>query len=419
MPLYQYKGLNAKGKPVEGVFDSESPRQLQAGLRKQGVFVTEYREKTASGEKAAVKGLEKQAASREVKVRAFFQRVKMQEVAEITRQLATLQRAGIPVVESLAAVGDQLENPRLKEVVTSVRQDVKEGQSLSGALQKHPKVFTDIYCNMIKAGESSGALDLVFERLADFTESQVRLRNKIIGAVAYPVVMMVVGLGIVFMLMMFVIPKITEMFTEMGATLPLMTRIMIGTSSFMRDFWYLVFGAVFGAVWGSKRYLATERGRAKFDAFKLSVPIFGRLMRLISVSRFARTLATLMSSGVPLLTAMGIVRNVMNNVVLAKVIDAARDEIKEGATIAEPLERSKQFPPMMCHMVRIGEKTGQVEPMLKNVADAYDAQVEAKIATLTSILEPLMIVGMGLMVAFLVFSILMPMLQMNEMVQGK
>jgi len=418
MALFQYKGLNAKGKTVDGVLDADSARTLQAALKRQGIFLTEYKEKiSGGGEKAAVKGQEGTAASREVTFKGRFQRVKLQEVAEITRQMATLMRAGIPVVESLSAISDQLENPKLKEILTQVRQDVKEGMSLSQAMLKHPKAFSDLYANMVRAGESSGALDVVFERLADFTESSVRLKNKIVGALAYPVIMMCVGVGIVTLMMVFVIPKLTEMFTEMGAELPALTRGLIFVSGAMRSYWWLIGGVIFGLVTWFKRWKASEAGQLRFDGMMLKLPVFGKLIRLVAVARFARTLATLMGSGVPLLNALSIVKNVVNNAVLAKVIEEARDDIREGASIAEPLEKSGEFPPMMTHMVRIGERTGQVEGMLKNTADAYDAQVEAKVQTLTSALEPLIIVGMGVMVAFLMFSILMPMMQMNEMIQ--
>jgi general secretion pathway protein F len=418
MALFQYKGLNAKGKTVDGVLDADSARTLQAALKRQGIFLTEYKEKlSGGGEKAAVKGQEGTSASREVSFKGRFQRVKLQEVAEITRQMATLMRAGIPVVESLAAISDQLENPKLKEVLTQVRQDVKEGTSLSQAMLKHPKVFSDLYANMVRAGESSGALDVVFERLAEFTESSVKLKNKIVGAMAYPVIMMFVAIGIITLMMVFVIPKLTEMFTEMGAELPALTKGLIAISTAMRDYWWLLGGLAWGGAWWFRRWRATEKGTLAFDRMMLKLPVFGKLIRLVAVARFARTLATLMSSGVPLLNALSIVKNVVNNAVLAKVIDDARDGIREGASIAEPLEKSGEFPPMMTHMVRIGERTGQVENMLKNTADAYDAQVEAKVQTLTSALEPLIIVGMGVMVAFLMFSILMPMLQMNEMIQ--
>ena len=418
MALFQYKGLNAKGKTVDGVLDADSARTLQAALKRQGIFLTEYKEKlSGGGEKAAVKGQEGTSASREVSFKGRFQRVKLQEVAEITRQMATLMRAGIPVVESLAAISDQIENPKLKEVLTQVRQDVKEGTSLSQAMLKHPKVFSDLYANMVRAGESSGALDVVFERLAEFTESSVKLKNKIVGAMAYPVIMMFVAIGIITLMMVFVIPKLTEMFTEMGAELPALTKGLIAISTAMRDYWWLLGGLAWGAAWWFRRWRATEKGTMAFDRMMLKLPVFGKLIRLVAVARFARTLATLMSSGVPLLNALSIVKNVVNNAVLAKVIDDARDGIREGASIAEPLEKSGEFPPMMTHMVRIGERTGQVESMLKNTADAYDAQVEAKVQTLTSALEPLIIVGMGVMVAFLMFSILMPMMQMNEMIQ--
>ncbi|MGZ6125612.1 MAG: type II secretion system F family protein, partial [Myxococcales bacterium] len=293
---------------------------------------------------------------------------------------------------------------------------VNEGSSLADALNEHPKVFSTLYVNMIRAGESSGALDVVLVRLADFTESQSLLRNKIIGAMLYPAIMMVVGIAIVSILFVVVIPKVTKIFEDMNVTLPWTTRILIGVSSFARDYWYLIVAALPLLVFGIRRWVRSPGGRAKWDRLKLRAPVFGELTRMLALSRFAKTLATLLASGVPLLTAMDIVKNVVSNTLLADVIAQARDSIREGESIAAPLKRSGQFPPLVYHMIAIGERSGQLEEMLQNVAKSYEAQVEMRIGALTSLLEPVMIVAMGGGVAFIVFSILMPIMQLNTFV---
>lgn len=421
MPIFEYKGVSAKGKPVTGVKDTDSPRTLKSDLRKDGIYLTQYVERTRGGaKKEIVKGAGVRAkGSREVDFRRLFQRIKLMEVAEMTRQLAVLLRAGIPVVDGLTALIAQVDNPKLKEIMTAVRQAVNEGQSLGTALAEHPKAFSDLYVNMVHAGESSGTLDLVFERLADFTESQVKLKTKVTGAMIYPIIMVTLAFGIITLLMIFVIPKMTEIFDEMGMELPFLTRALKATSEFFVDWWFLVFGLIGFAVWGFRHWKRTGKGRAAWDRAKLRMPLFGKLFRMISIARFTRTLGTLLRSGVPLLNAMNIVRSVVDNAVMEDVIDRARDSIREGESIALPLERSKQFPPMVTHMIAIGEKTGELEQMLGNVSDSYEMQVDAKVSTLTTVLEPLMIIVMGVVVALIVFAIMTPMMKMNDAFQGR
>ena len=418
MAVYQYKGVDSTGKNVKGVLDSDSPRMLRTQLRKQGIYLTQY--SASSGGAAAIRrgNTMEAAGSREVEFGKAFQRVQLMEVAVVTRQMATLIRAGIPVVDALNACTDQTENPKLKTALTKIKQDVNEGTALGDALEGHPKIFDRLYVNMVRAGESSGTLDIIFGRLADFIEGQVKLKSKLFGTLMYPAIMLVVAFLIVSLMMIFVVPKITEMFEELGAELPLVTRILIGTSDAFRSYWWLLaLGMVFG-YWRFRKWKATEAGRARLDEILLKMPIFGPLLRMVAVTRFATTFGTLLSSGVPILTALEIVKNVVNNSVLASVIDKARLAIQEGEGIAVPLARSNEFPSMMTHMIAIGEKTGQLEEMLKNVADAYETQVESRITALTSVLEPIMIVGMGIAVGFLVFAILMPMLQMNSVITG-
>jgi general secretion pathway protein F len=414
VPVFEYTGLTEAGKNVRGIRDAESSKVLRQILRKDGVYLTEAR----PAEAGAVVGEQKTGLSREIDVGAMlgFTGVSSQDLAIATRQLATLIAAGIPLVDALTALVDQIEQPRLKRIAGVVKQKVNEGSSLADALAEHPKVFSGLYVNMVRAGESSGALDVVLTRLADFTESQAQLRNKILGAMLYPAIMVVVGVAIVSILFVVVIPKVTKIFEDMNVTLPWTTRILIGVSTFARDYWYLVLVLLPTIVFGLRRYVRTARGRAVWDRTKLRAPIFGELIRMLALSRFAKTLATLLASGVPLLTAMDIVKNIVGNTLLASVIDDARDAIREGESIAAPLKRSGQFPPLVYHMIAIGERSGQLEEMLQNVARSYEAQVEMRIGALTSLLEPVMIVAMGGGVAFIVFSILMPIMQLNTFV---
>jgi general secretion pathway protein F len=408
MPVFAYKALDQSGKNVEGLKEADSPRTLRTVLRRDGLFLTEV-----IGEKQS------KAASPEVNVRRWVGgRVKADDVAVATRQLAVLVNAGIPLVEALTALVEQVEHERLKRVLSAVKQRVNEGSSLAEALAQHPKAFTSLYVNMIRAGESSGALDIVLFRLADFTESQARLKAKVLGTLTYPAAMMIIGAVIMGILFTVVIPKITKVFEDTKVVLPWTTRLLIGFSTFVHDWWWALGLLVAAAVYAFVRWLKTPSGRARWDVWVLDAPIFGPLVRQVAVARFSRTLATLLKSGVPLLTAMDIVRNIVGNTRLAAVIEEARESIKEGESIAAPLKRSGEFPPLVYHMIAIGEKSGELEEMLGNVANAYDSQVETKIAALTSLLEPVMNVVMGVAVAFIVFSILMPILQINTIAGG-
>jgi len=408
MPVFAYRALSEAGRSVEGMKEAESPKTLRSALRREGLYLTEV-----VGEQRV------QAASPDVNVRRWvLGRIKADDLAIMTRQLAVLVGAGIPLVEALTALVDQVEHERLKRVVSNVKQRVNEGASLADALGAHPKVFSTLYANMIRAGESSGALEVVLVRLADFTENQARLRAKVAGALVYPAFMAVVGTLIMGVLFAVVVPKITKIFEDTKVTLPWNTIALIGFSTFVQRYWWALALAAILAGWGLRRWRRTPSGRARWDVWVLDLPVLGSLVRQIAVARFARTLATLLKSGVPLLTAMDIVKNIVGNTRLAQVIEESRESIKEGESIAAPLKRSGEFPPLVYHMVAIGERSGQLEEMLKNVADAYDSQVETKVSALMSLLEPVMIVAMGGAVAFVVFSILVPILQMNTLAGG-
>jgi general secretion pathway protein F len=414
MPVYQYKGLTAKGKTITGVAEASGPFELQKKLAQENIYLTELGEtKTLSAVPTGAPVLRK-----EVNLRSLLERVRQSDVAVMTRQLATLLRASVPMSEALQALVAQQENRRFRAMLATVREKVREGSSLADALAEHKEAFSDLYVNMVRVGEASGTLDIVLSRLADFLESSVRLRSKITAAMIYPILMVCVASVIVTIMMLFVIPRVTEMFEEMGGQLPLVTRILIAISHTFANTWFIAFPLLGLGVYYLRRYTRTEKGRLWADSLVLRIPVFGATIRLIAVARFARTLATLLNGGVPVLLALEIAKTIANNVVLANAIEEARLAVREGESIAKPLERSGQFPPMMTHMIAIGEQSGQLEEMLLNVADAYDSGVENKVTTLTAVLEPVMIVGMGLMVTFLVFAILMPMLKMNEVIVG-
>lgn len=426
MPVYEWKGIDAKGKNKKGIIDADTPRGAKEKLKKKGIFLSSLTEGKAGG--AARPGRARRGSaqteeadsksgsflSREIDFGRYFQRVSQAEVAIITRLFSNLIAANIPIVDSLTAIIDQVENEQFKKVLSHIREQVNEGTSLSDSMAEHPKLFPPLYTNMVRAGESSGSLDIVMDRLADYTENQMALRTRLRGAMTYPIIMMIFALGVVAILFVLVIPKITKIFQEAQVVLPLSTQILIGISHFVSEYWYLIIAMTIGAIMLFRRWKNTEKGRDRWDRILLKMPIIGDLVRMVAVSRFARTLSTLLSSGVPLLTAMDIVKNILDNRVLVKVLEEARDNIREGESIAQPLRRSGEFPPIVTHMIAIGEKSGQLEEMLGHVSKNYDVQVESKINALTSLLEPFMIVMMGVVVSFIVLSILLPILQINQ-----
>ncbi len=426
MAHFAYTGVDAKGKTVRGTVDADDVKGVRQALRRQGIFLdeatplaeakaAEARMKAAAGTVAQV-GLAVSAPG----LYRFFNRVRRivsnpgQAVALSTRQLATLVKAGIPLVESLTALIEQLENEELREAYTDVRDRVNEGTGFATALAQHPRMFPGLYISMVAAGEASGTLEAVLLRLADFMESQVKLKGKIVGALAYPAFMALMGIGIVGMMMVVVVPKVSAIFDDFRQALPWYTALLIGVSNFVARFWWLVIllGGLAGYLFS--RWQKTPEGAFRWDAFRLRVPVFGELTRMVAISRFTRTLATLLASGVPLLKAMDIVKNVMENRVLEAVITEATVSIKEGESIAEPLKRSGRFPPMVTQMITVGERSGELESMLEAIAGSYDSAIDARVAVLTSLLEPVMILVMGSTSGGIAFAILMPLLQLNE-----
>jgi general secretion pathway protein F len=336
----------------------------------------------------------------------------------MTRQLSTLLSAGLPLVPSLTTLVAQTTHPQLKKTLARIKEEVNEGNSLTAGMSLFPQIFSPFYINMVKAGEASGMINLVLERLADFNESQQALRSKIRAALAYPLIMFLIGALVIFFLVTFVVPNITQIFEEMHQTLPLVTIVLIAVSSFLKSFWWLLAGLV-GIAFFTVQYtlLRTEKGKYLWDKIKFKAPVIGILNQKIAVARFSRTLGTLLQSGVPLLTSLEIVANVVNNRLMADAIRQAAKDVEEGQSLSLPLRKNKLFPPLASEMIAVGEQSGTVEIMLQRIADAFETETSASIMTMTSLLEPLMILVMGFLVGFIVISVLLPIFEMNQLVK--
>lgn len=416
MARFRYIAMDAKGAEVEGVIEAGSQSQAVSALRGQGLFPTRVGE--VGGGKAAKSGA---APVRQVKVGAaggskmpaFLKpRVKPKQLMVFTRQLATLIEAGLPLLRGLRILLKQEKTPALREALTGMGEAVESGGTFSEALAQFPRTFDKLYINMVKAGEAGGVLDSVLGRLAEFSEKSERIKGKIKSAMTYPVVVLVAALGILTFLMVFIIPKFAEIFTDLlgGKALPPITRFVIGLSDAVAQQWYLFLGAGFGIVIIFKLLKQTPRGAATLDKIKMRAPLFGSLVRKTAVARFARTLGTLMQSGVPILQALNIVRDTAGNQVVADAIQKIHDSVKEGESVAMPMEASGVFPGMVVSMVDVGEETGALPEMLVRVADGYDEEVDMAVEALTSIIEPIMIVVLALIIGTIVIAMFVPLI---------
>lgn len=404
MPVFEYRGLNKGGSNIRGTIDAENIRTARVRLKKDGIFVVDLKDKGKAQRKIKTKGA--------VSTRG----VSVQDLSLMTRQLATLLRANIPLVDSLAAVAEQVENPTLSEVIADTKNAVNEGGQFHKALAKYPRIFDNIYISMCEAGETSGTLDMILLRLAEFKESQAAIGAKVRSAMLYPIMMFFFTGLLLAGLFIFIVPKITEVFeASPELVLPWYTKAVIGFSGILVNYWHVIGGVMIGVWFMFLNWKRTPSGKVQYDAIFLKLPVVGKLARIIAVSRFTRTLATLLNGGVPMLAAMGIVRNVVGNEIIAAAIDVARGNISEGESIAGPMKKSGQFPPIVIHMINIGEKTGELENMLTQVSEAYDFQVKTAIDGLTSLLEPLMIIIMGCVIGTIVFSIMIPMFELSNL----
>lgn len=411
MPVYQYRGYKADGGSATGIVDAESPKVARLKLRKDGVFPTEM------AEQEGAKPIVARSGSGPVAGVGRSPALSVNDVALMTRQMATLLVAGLPLVDALGVLMDQMEKKSVKGLLADLRESIRGGASFSAVLERYPKDFSSIYVHMVRAGEASGALDQILFRLAEFLDKQLALKNKVTNAILYPAIMVIIGTLVLFFLLTFVVPKITAVFAHSKQALPWPTVVLMEISHFCSDYWMVLLGMVLMGIWMTRRFLRTETGHVMADRFLLKLPLIGQVARMVSISRLASTLATMLSSGVQLLDALDVSKRVMNNRILEQAVEEARQNIREGETIAEPLKRSGEFPPLVTHMIAVGEKSGEMEEMLRRIGQIYDGEVDRVITRFTSLLEPVMIVVMGVIVLFIVVAILLPIFEMGQMVR--
>jgi general secretion pathway protein F len=409
MPVFTYKGMSAAGKNLRGFVDADSSAGARAKLRKDGVFLTEL---------ALSDGASAPAGPARKKGARFGRSVPGTDLAIATRQLATLIGAAVPLVESLGALSEQVENARLKAALGGVRDRVNEGANLADALAAAGP-FSDLYVNLVRAGEASGALDVVLVRLADYLENQVRTRNKVLGIVLYPVIVLGVALVVAVALVTFVLPQISNVLAGLGTELPWITKVIMAASEFLTTWWWLLLLVAAAALVAFRSVARTESGRYAIDGFKLRAPFVGRLVRTVAISRWSRTLSTLLAGGIPIVRALETAGRVADNLVIAAAVERAKESITGGASIAGPLRASGEFPPLVTHMVAVGERTGELEAMLAKVADTYDEQVETAVTRFTAILQPVLILVMVGIVAVIILAVLLPLMDITSGMDGR
>jgi type IV pilus assembly protein PilC len=396
MAVFRYSAKDNTGRIISGVIEADNDATVVDRLRDMGFFIMNL--------------------ERTVERTDLFQAfqgafgIGLKDLAIFSRQFAVMVNSGLSLVRTLSILEQQTTNKRLKEIIAQVRVDVEGGRPLSDSMGKHPKAFSSLFVNMVKAGETGGVLDEVLERIATYMEKEQALRSKIRAAMVYPILLTTAALGGLFFMTIVILPQFESLFRELGGggTLPLPTRIAMGVSVAIRRYWYLGMAGTAAGIYVLRRYMQTPGGRARYDRFKLKMPIVGELNRKIVVARFTRTLGTLISSGVPIMQSLEVVAKAIDNVVIGEAVDAVRASIREGQTIAIPLQFSGVFPPMVVQMAKVGEETGALEQMLQKVADFYDVEVESMVASLTSMLEPLLIIFMGVIVGAMVISLYLP-----------
>lgn len=408
MPIYLYKGYDAaSGTSKRGKIEADSERSARQKLRqKQKIIISEIKEEiTNTGKKTGVLS------------NLLQPKVTTSELAVMVRQFAVLQQAHVPLDDSLKALVSQVENPVLKNTLSVVKDSVSEGMSLADSSAKFPGVFNRLYVNMVRAGESSGTLGTVLVRLADFLEYQVKVGRQVVSAVTYPAIMITASSLLVGYLFVSVVPSLAKVFDNLNVTLPWYTKAMIDVSDTVTKYWYIVITVILASVYFFKRWSETTKGRRKIDEVMLKMPLFGSIILRVSVSRFTKTLSTLLSSGVPIIQALDITKNVVTNSVIADVLEQAKIEVQEGKSLAAVIDRSGTFPGLVTHMIATGEATGQLEEMLVHVADAYDAEVQSKITTMISLIEPLMMVVMFGIAGVVIGAMMMPMLSVMTQIR--
>ena len=400
---FLWKGRSPSGEILSGEYITDNKQELVAYLRKRKIIITSLKEKS-------------KALNMEIPFLAG--KVTVKDLGVFTRQFATMINAGLPLVQCLDILSSQLERPIFKKAVAAVMADVEGGKTLAEALGKHPKIFSQLYVNMVEAGEAGGILDLILERLAVYLEKADALTRKVKAAMMYPAVVFFVAIGASVFMLMFIIPTFAKMFTDFGGELPLPTKIVMGLSDFLRAKWWLLLGICTAVTIVLKRFYTTDTGKFKIDSLALRAPILGQVIRKASIARFTRTLGTLISSGVPILNGLDITARTAGNKVVEKAIYKTRESISEGNTISDPLKKSGVFPPMVTQMIGVGEQTGALDEMLDKIANFYDDEVDTAVDMLTSVIEPVMIVVMGTLVGGMLIAMYLPMFKLINVISG-
>lgn len=403
---FEYRARDRKGAIHAGRMEGSSSSAVAGALREKGFVPLKIEEKRAS------------ALDKELSVPGFKKKVKSKEVAIFSRQLATMVNSGLTLIRSLAILEEQTESPLLAGIIQEVRTQVEQGSSLSASLESHPDVFSHLYVSMIRAGEVGGALDETLNRLADTLEANVRLRSKVKSAMAYPVVVFALIILIVSGMLLFVVPIFEGMYNDLGGTLPVPTQMLINLSSVLTTFWWAILGLIMAGVFSFRRWKVTPEGRYTWDKLKLKAPIFGKVVQKVAISRFARTFSVLSRTGVPVLQALDIVAVTAGNALVARAVEDIRSSVKRGESLAAPLHRHEVFPPMVTHMMSVGEETGAMDTMLSKVADFYDQEVDDTVSALTSLIEPLLIIVMGVAVGGILISLYLPMFNIANLIQN-
>ena len=408
MPVYEYKALDIKGKTTSGIIDAESSLIARQKLRASSTFPVSIKEVSDTATKKE---------PRSFFISRYFKRVRPSQVSIMTRQLATIVGAGFPLVSALDTLIPQTRSKTFKKIIAKIKESIVEGNSFARSLSLYPGTFSSLYVNMVRAGESSGALEIVLERLADITEKQQDLKNRIQTALAYPILMSIIGIAVLFVLLTYIVPSIISIFAEMNQVLPTPTRILIFLSGFFRSYWWIILGALAALVVVLHQAKKTEKGRHWFDKTLLSLPVFGVLSQKLAVARFTRTLGSLLENGVSMLIALEIVKNIAGNIMIADTVENAAKEVGKGQGLGNALSEGQTFPQLSIQMIQVGEQSGELEAMLNKVADVFEKEVESSIMRLTSYLEPVMILVMGSVVGFIVLSICLPIFEMNQLIR--
>ncbi|VAW35057.1 Type IV fimbrial assembly protein PilC [hydrothermal vent metagenome] len=407
MPKFAYSGKTLSGKVAKGVIEAASLAQANSKLRRQQVVPTSLSPKKS--------GL---AALNEIQIPGMTQKVKVKEIVVFTRQFATMIDAGLPLVQCLDILANQQDNKVFQKVLLDVKSRVEEGSTFADSLRKHPKVFDDLFVNLVAAGEVGGILDTILNRLSTFMEKAEKLKGKIKGALTYPSAVIVIASIVVTGLLLWVVPIFDDMFKGFGSALPAPTQIVVNMSNALQAYWYLIFGAIAAAIIGLMQAYKTKKGRRIMDGVFLKMPVFGDLLRKTAVARFTRTLGTMLASGVPILEALEIVAKTAGNVVIEEAVMQARSSLSEGKTLAEPLAATKVFPSMVTQMITVGESTGSMDTMLSKIADFYEDEVDASVDALTSLIEPMLMAFLGVVVGGLVIALYLPIFSLAGAVGG-